>query len=244
MRNSEIVTMANNYFSFKQFTIYQDKCAFKVGTDSVLLGASADVSGARKILDIGTGTGLIALMLAQRCGAEITAIESDQNSFEQASSNVSQCMWNERINVIKTRLQEFNPENLKFDLIVANPPFFSDLLKNPDLQKASARHNVTLNTVEVLKGVSRLMTEDGRLTVIMPFIEGNIFIAEAQEYGLYCNNILKIRPLPTSEIRRLILTFSRKSGKAKESFLTIEHGRRHEFTEEYISLTKDFYLNF
>jgi tRNA1Val (adenine37-N6)-methyltransferase len=244
MRNSEIVTMANNYFSFKQFTIYQDKCAFKVGTDSVLLGASADVSGARKILDIGTGTGLIALMLAQRCGAEITAIESDQNSFEQASSNVSQCMWNERINVIKTRLQEFNPENLKFDLIVANPPFFSDLLKNPDLQKASARHNVTLNTVEVLKGVSRLRTEDGRLTVIMPFIEGNIFIAEAQEYGLYCNNILKIRPLPTSEIRRLILTFSRKSGKAKESFLTIEHGRRHEFTEEYISLTKDFYLNF
>jgi tRNA1Val (adenine37-N6)-methyltransferase len=236
--------MANNYFSFKQFTVYQDKCAFKVGTDGVLLGASADVSGTRKILDIGTGTGLIALMLAQRCYAEISAIESDHDSFEQACSNVSQSKWHDRIKVVYAELQSYDPEDVRFDLIVTNPPYFTDSLKNPDMGKAATRHNVTLNNDELLKGVSRLMTEDGRLQVIMPYVEGNIFIAEAQEYGLYCSSILKIKPLPTSEIRRLILTFSGRKEKATEKFLTIEHGERHEFTEEYKKLTREFYLNF
>jgi tRNA1Val (adenine37-N6)-methyltransferase len=236
--------MANNYFNFKQFTIYQDKCAFKVGTDGVLLGVCTDVSDAKNILDIGTGTGLIALMLAQRCEASITAIEPDHNSFEQACINIGQSKWKERIKVVNARLQDFDPGNLKFDLIVTNPPYFTGSLKNPDPGKATARHNDTLKSNELLKGAERLMTEGGRLQVIMPYVEGNIFIAEAQEYGLYCNNILKIKPLPTSEIRRLILTFSRQKQKVSEKFLTIEHGKRHEFTEEYKNLTKDFYLNF
>jgi tRNA1Val (adenine37-N6)-methyltransferase len=236
--------MANNYFSFKKFTVYQDKCAFKVGTDGVLLGASADVTGACKILDIGTGTGLIALMLAQKCEAEIIAIESDQNSFEQACTNVSLSKWQDRIKVVCSELQSYDPGGVRFDLIVTNPPYFTDSLKNPDKRIAPTRHNFTLNNDELLKGASRLMTEDGKLQVIMPYVEGNILIAEAQEYGLYCNSILKIKPLPTSDIRRLILTFSGKKQKATEKFLTIEHGKRHEFTEEYKNLTKDFYLKF
>jgi len=236
--------MPNNYFSFKQFTVYQDKCTFKVGTDGVLLGAYADVSGVKNILDIGTGTGLIALMLAQRSDTEITAIEPDKESFFQACSNVAASKWNNRISLLNTPLQNYHPGSEKYDLIVSNPPFFSDSLKNPDPGKAAARHSILLNNKNLLSGASRLMAEGGRLQMIMPYAEGNILIAEAQEYGLFCNNILKIKPLPTSEIRRLILTFSRNRMKPRESFLTIEHGKRHEFTEEYKNLTKEFYLNF
>jgi tRNA1Val (adenine37-N6)-methyltransferase len=236
--------MANNYFSFKQFTINQDKCAFKVGTDGVLLGASADITGVSRILDIGTGTGLIALMLAQRCEAEIFAIEPDNDSFEQACENVRQSKWRDRIKVINSDLQHFDPGTVRFDLIVTNPPWFIDSMKNPDPGKAAARHNVTMNDNELLKGVSRLIAGDGRFQIIMPYVEGNIFIAEAQDYGLYSNYILKIKPLPTSEIRRLIIALSGYRQKPAEKFITIERGRRHEFTEEYINLTKEFYLKF
>jgi tRNA1Val (adenine37-N6)-methyltransferase len=235
--------MPNSYFSFKQFTIHQAKAAFKVGTDGVLLGASADLKGVNRILDIGTGTGLIALMLAQRCDANIVAIEPDHDSYIQCSENVSRSRWNERITVEQTALQDFKHAD-KFDLIITNPPFFIDSLKNQDPRKSASRHNDSLSNNELLKGASRLMAEGGRLQVILPYAEGNIFIAEASEYGLYCNNILKIKPLPASEIRRMILTFSKKRLIPTEKFLTIEHGKRHEFTEEYINLTKDFYLKF
>lgn len=236
--------MSNNYFSFKHFTVYQDRSAFKVGTDGVLLGASADITGVRHILDIGSGTGLVSIMLAQRCDAEITAIEPDNESYIQACENVSRCPWNTRIKVENADLQNFDPGLNKFDLIVSNPPYFTGSLKSPDIRKSAARHNDSLASEEILDGVLRLLEEDGRLMLILPYVEGSIFIADAARYGMYCNNILKIKPLPTSEIRRLILTFSRSRQKPVEKFLTIEHGKRHEFTEEYISLMKDFYLKF
>ncbi len=236
--------MANNYFSFKQFTIYQDKCAFKVGTDGVLLGAYADVAGAVNVLDIGTGSGLIALMIAQRCDAAIAAIEPDEASFNQAVDNINNSPWKERIKAINSDLQGYEPHNLKFDLVVSNPPYFTGSLKNPDPRKSAARHNDSLTPSEMLEAVERLLNEKGKLQVIMPYAEGNILIAEAQGYGLFCNRILKIKPLPTSEVRRLILTFSRQRMKVTEKFLTIEHGKRHEFTEEYMNLTRDFYLKF
>jgi tRNA1Val (adenine37-N6)-methyltransferase len=236
--------MANNYFNFKQFTIYQDKSAFQVGTDGVLLGAYADVTGINRILDIGSGTGLISIMLAQRSEAEITAIEPDNESYIQTCENVSRCDWHDRIKVEHSDLQNLDPVKGKFDLIVTNPPFFSDSLKSPDFRKSFARHNDSLTSEEILEGVLKLLKDEGRLQLILPYVEGNVFIAEANKYGLYCNNILKIKPLPSSEIRRLILTFSRNQIKPTESFLTIEHGQRHEFTEEYKNLTKEFYLKF
>jgi tRNA1Val (adenine37-N6)-methyltransferase len=236
--------MANNYFSFKEFTIYQDKSAFKVGTDGVLLGATAEVAGKKRILDIGTGTGLISIMLAQRCEAEIISIEPDHESYKQACQNVNLCKWTERIKVLNTDLQSFQLDSERFDLIVSNPPYFSNSLKNPDPRKSAARHNDSLTTDEMLDGVSKFLGEEGFFQLIMPYVEGNIFIAEAQLYGLYCNNIIKVRPLPTAEIRRVILTFSRERLKVTEKFLTIEHGPRHEFTEEYKNLTRDFYLKF
>lgn len=236
--------MANNYFSFKQFTIHQEKAAFKVGTDGVLLGVIADTEGVRRILDIGTGTGLIAIMLAQKCNAEIVAIEPDNESYMQACDNVSQCKWSDRIIVEHTDIQSYNPGREKFDLIVSNPPYFTNSLKNPDPRKSSARHNDYLTSADLLTGVSKLLSDEGKFQLILPYVEGNVFIAEAQEYGFYCNSMLKIRPLPNMEVRRLVLTFSRKQSALSERFLTIEHGRRHEFTEEYINLTKDFYLKF
>jgi len=236
--------MANNYFSFKQFIIYQDRCAFKVGTDGVLLGAYAAVSGAGRILDIGTGTGLIALMLAQRCNAIITAIEPDLESFSQACLNFEGSKWKNRINAQNSSLQNFFPGDDKFDLIITNPPYFADSLKNPDPGKAAARHNFMLGNDELLTGVKRLLSEEGKFQIILPYAEGNVFIAAATGFGLYCNDILKIKPLPASDIRRMILTFITHRQKATEKFLTIEHGNRHEFTEEYINLTKDFYLKF
>ena len=236
--------MANDYFNFKQFTIYQNKSAFKVGTDGVLLGASVDVTDVKRILEIGSGTGLVAIMLAQRCNAEIITIEPDHESYIQTSDNVRLCKWSNRIRVEHTNLQSYYPGNEKFDLIVTNPPYYVDSLKNPDPRKSAARHNDSLTSVELLEGVSRLLAEEGSFQLINPYVEGNIFIADAHKYSLYCNNILKIKPLPVSEIRRLILTFRRNRMKVTEKFLTIEHGRRHEFTEEYINLTKEFYLKF
>jgi tRNA1Val (adenine37-N6)-methyltransferase len=235
--------MANDYFNFKQFTIKQDRSAFKVGTDGVLLGAAATVSGAKRILEIGSGTGLVAIMLAQRCDAEIVTIEPDCDSYIQSCENISNCKWSSRIKCENVSLQDFKSEE-KFDLIVTNPPFFNDSVRNPDPRKSAARHNDLLTGDHILTGVSGLLSEDGRLQLIMPYAEGNIFIAEAYSYSLFCNSIMKIKPLPASEIRRLILTFSRHKARAEEKFLTIEHGKRHEFTDEYINLTKDFYLKF
>jgi tRNA1Val (adenine37-N6)-methyltransferase len=236
--------MANNYFNFKQFSINQDKSVFKVGTDGVLLGASVNVSGVKRILDIGSGTGLIAIMLAQRSEAEIVAIEPDYESYLQTCSNVSLCRWESRIRVVHSNLQDYKPGEERFDLIVTNPPYFKDSMKCPDPRKSAARHNDSLSSDELLSAVNRLLGVNGVFQLIMPYAEGAVFIAEAQQFGLYCSNILKIKPLPASDIRRLIMTFSREKVSVTEKFLTIERGVRHDFTEDYRNLTKDFYLKF
>jgi len=132
----------------------------------------------------------------------------------------------------------------KFDFIVANPPYFSDSLQNPDAIKSQTRHNHSLKPADLLKGVVNLLDERGRFQLILPYVEGNLFIAEAAEYGLYCCDIFKIKPLPASKIKRLILTFVKYRVNPTEKFLTISAGKRHEFTKEYIKLTKDFYLKF
>jgi tRNA1Val (adenine37-N6)-methyltransferase len=235
--------MGGNRFEFKKFAIDQSRSAFKVGTDGVLLGAYTNVADVKNILDIGAGTGLIALMLAQKSAAEIVAIEPDSESFAQMCDNISNSPWRDRIKAIETTLQNFQYTG-KFDLIVSNPPYFTDSLKNPDPIKSQTRHNDTLKPVDILESVINLLDEQGRFQLILPYVEGNLFIAEAAGYGLYCCDILKIKPLPTSEVKRLILTFVKKKTKPTEKFLTISNGKRDEFTEEYIKLTKDFYLKF
>ena len=237
--------MAENYFKFKQFTILQEKSAFKVGTDGVLLGAWADNTEARTILDVGTGTGLISLMLAQNCNAQITAIEPDKDSYDQAVENVENSPWANKIRVEMVNFQKFfTSHNGLYDLIVSNPPYFNNSLHNPDKRKSSCRHTETLSSVDILTGASALLSENGKLYLILPYVEGNLFIAEAVTFGFYCNNILKVKSHPGSPIRRLLLEFGKTKKPLTEKFLTIETGGRHVYSEAYFDLTKDFYLNF
>jgi tRNA1Val (adenine37-N6)-methyltransferase len=237
--------MSNNYFRFKQFTINQEKSVFKVGTDGVLLGACADLNNAKRILDVGTGTGLIAIMAAQRSNASIKAIEPELLSFHQASENVMNCKWKNRIEVINHKLAEYSAGcTEKFDVIISNPPFFRDSLKNPDSDKSATRHNDSLTSDDILQNAVQLLNPDGNLQLILPYAEGTLFITEASQFGFFCTRIIKIKPFPSGEIIRLIMKFERIKKPATESFITIETGSRHSYTQEYKEVTKDFYLKF
>jgi tRNA1Val (adenine37-N6)-methyltransferase len=237
--------MANNYFSFKEFTINQDKTIFKVGTDGVLLGACADITEGKRILDVGTGTGLIALMVAQRTAAGIVAIEPEINSYNEACENVRNSEWQNRISVENVDFQRYSSEQTqKFDIIISNPPYFRDTLKNPDRDKSATRHSDSLTFSDILFGANHLLNPKGNLQIILPYAEGTLFIAEASQSGLYCNRIIKIKPVPAGNIIRLILKFERVKKPLLEKFLTIETGTRHRYTEEYKEITKDFYLKF
>jgi len=236
--------MSSDFFQFKQFTVKQDRSAFRVGTDGVLLGALADAAGRKSILDVGTGTGLIALMLAQRCDAEIVAIEPHRESFLQAGANTAQSPWADRIKIVNSLLQDFHPGDTRFDLIVSNPPFFIASLKSPDPAKAASRHNDTLTHKDLLEGSVRLLTGDGLLQVIMPVAEGKKFIEKALEHDLYCCRITHVSPTPSSGPKRMVLGFGRQKTHVSERNLTIETGKRHQYTPEFIEQIREFYLKF
>ncbi|MBE0667401.1 MAG: methyltransferase, partial [Bacteroidales bacterium] len=164
--------MANDWFSFKQFTVRQAKAAFKVTTDSVLLGAWADLEGATRVLDIGTGTGLLALMAAQRCQAQITGVEPDRPSFEEAQTNALNSPWSSRITLVNIAIQDYNPDDsVPFDTVITNPPFVSRSLKNPDPRKALARDDFSLKPGELLQAAARLRKEEGTLQLVLPVSE-------------------------------------------------------------------------
>ena len=160
--------MPNPYFAFKQFVIHHDRCAMKVGTDGVLLGAWTDVSLAHRVLEIGTGTGLVALMLAQRCGATILAIDIDKDAVGQAQENVSASPWGNRVEVGEQDVRSYET-NMLFDTIVSNPPYFIDSLKCPDGQRSTARHTDTLHADELMEKVPELLTPEGKFSLIIPF---------------------------------------------------------------------------
>jgi len=237
--------MPNDYFKFKQFTVFQDKCAMKVGTDGVLLGAWANCKNAKTVLDIGTGTGLIALMIAQRCNAKIDAVEIDEHAVIQASENVANSLWNDRINLIHQSFQDFiNHSERKYGLIVSNPPYFQNSLVAPDQKRANARHNSELQLDEIIAGATKLLTDDGILSVILPYIEGTLFILQASQKGLYCNRQTKVLPKPGREPKRLLLEFMKTKKPLVEQEIIIELNKRHSYSDAYKNLTKDFYLSF
>jgi len=236
--------MGNNFFRFRHFTVHQEKAAFKVGTDGVLLGAVADMPVSGNILDVGTGTGLIALMAAQRCDCRITAIEPDHDSFLQASENVASSRWAKRIDLIESALNDFlSSTDQKFDLIISNPPYFINSLKNQDAAKTLTRHADSLTSSDLLSSSAALLAENGSLEIIMPYTEGTVFIAGASEWGLYCNRIIKVKGTPKGEVIRLIMKFEKTKRPLYEKFITIETGIRHQYTNEYKEVTADFYLD-
>lgn len=242
-------------FKFKQFSILQDRCAMKVGTDGVLLGAWASLDHKpNSILDIGAGTGLIALQLAQRSAAEtIDAIELDEHAFEQCIENFEASPWSDRLFCYHASFQEFAAEmDESYDLIVSNPPFYepprSAQLTSPpkgeksvQAQRAMARMTSSLPFGDLLKGVCELLSENGQFAVVIPFEAEEEFCGNAKSLGLFPNRITHVRGTSNTPLKRTLLQFSRENTVPRTDELVIEK-KRHVYTEAYINLTRDFYL--
>ncbi len=217
----------------------------KVGTDAVLLGAWADVSLTNNILDVGTGTGVIAIMLAQRCNAKIVAIEIDNASYLQAIENVAHCPWRDLITLRKISFQEFQAEStLRFDLIICNPPYFINSLKTGNHTRNLARHNDSLSHNDLIIGANKLLSDTGKLCTIMPNDEGSVFIAEAAGKGLFCISKTNVRTIPHAPVKRILMEFSKLPAPCHENTINIGRGNHEEYPEKYKLLTKDFYLKF
>ena len=231
-------------FQFKQFSVAQDRCAMKVGTDSVLLGAWCNLDAAPKtILDIGAGTGILALILAQRSASElIDAMEIDADAYEQCVHNFENSDWGDRLFCYHASLEEFvNEIDDTYDLIISNPPFYTDSYKSGNEMRNKARFEEALPFEELLTSASRLLSAVGQLNVIIPFSEETNFISLAENAGLYPSRILRVRGQEESPIKRSLICFTFQEKKIEISELTIEI-TRHRYTNEYINLTKDFYL--
>lgn len=236
--------MANPYFRFKRFTIRHDKCAMKVGTDAVLLGAWADTSHCRSILDIGTGTGIIALMLAQRSLAEIDAIDIDKEACVQATENVSASPFVGRIKVIHASCADFAASNRqkRYDLIISNPPYFINSLKCPDNKRTVARHTDTLLLSDLIREAVALLSPSGRIALVLPYERLEEVEELASTNHLYIGRQTDVIPIPGSPPKRLLVELSAaEENTKKRDTLTIEEAR-HQYTPEYIALTKEFYL--
>jgi tRNA1Val (adenine37-N6)-methyltransferase len=231
-------------FHFKEFTIHQDKTAMKVGTDGVLLGAWTSVaSNPFAILDIGAGTGLIALQLAQRSFAEvIDAIEIDDDAYEQAVDNFENSPWSDRLFCYHAGLDEFVDEiEDKYDLIVSNPPFYTEDYKTKDIQRDMARFTDALPFEELLESVSKLLEPTGTFNTIIPYTAHEHFINLAEANKLFPKKICHVKGNPEADFKRSLLSFSFEKTEISLEELIIET-KRHQYTAAYISLTKDFYL--
>ena len=231
-------------FQFKEFTIYQDKTAMKVGTDGVLLGAWVDLSDQPdSILDIGTGTGLISLQLAQKCNAmTIDALEIEPNAHEQAVENFENSDWGDRLFCYHASLQEFVDEiDEKYDLIISNPPFYTDTFKSVEEKRATARHTKTLSFEELLSATTKLLSPKGSCAFIIPFHEEDTFLAYAEENQLYPQRITRVKGNIKAIFKRSLLQLSFTNTTSKMEELAIEI-KRHIYTNEYKDLVKDFYL--
>lgn len=234
-------------FQFKEFRVHQQKTAMKIGTDAVLLGAWCTVKKhIDTILDIGSGTGVIALMLAQRTDAmTIDAVEVDENAYEQTVENFEQSDWGDRLFCYNASFQNFakemREEEEAYELIVSNPPFYTDEFETQSEARNKARFTSSLSFEDLLKGASDLLADDGVFSTIIPFKEEEKFIKIAKKNNLFLNRICHVKGSPTSTIKRSLLEFSFQLSEIKKEELTIEV-ERHQYTNDYVNLVKDFYL--
>jgi tRNA1Val (adenine37-N6)-methyltransferase len=238
--------MRNSCFYFKQFAIAQDKCAMKVGTDGILLGAWANLPENAQILDIGTGTGLLALMLAQRSQSSSTfidAVEIDHDAYQQAKENIESSPWRDRINIHHVPIQDWAIAcSQQYDLIISNPPFFENSFKPSQNSRNLARHSDSLSQTDILQIASQLLKSNGHLAVIYPTDLANNFLAKAQSFNLFCDRQVHVKPTPQSPVKRMLLELSPTKYPTQTMTITIEE-RKHLYTQDYIALVKDFYLN-
>ncbi len=229
-------------FRFKQFSVLNHKSAMKVGTDGVLLGAWADVNEAQSVLDVGTGTGLIALMLAQRCMAEIVGIEIEPNAAEEAQINFYESPWNDRLRVEMIDFVEYADTcTSQFDVIVSNPPYFVNSLECDDEKRQKARHTSSLSYENLISGAVSLLNDNGHLCLITPSDVENLIENIVTKNKCYIINKVYVCPIVGGEAKRILWKISKTEEKCETSRLEIEKAR-HEYTDDYISLTKDYYL--
>lgn len=238
--------MPNSTFAFKQFVIQQDKCAMKVGTDAVLLGAWVIPNGSLSILDIGTGTGIIALMLAQKSSADIFAIEMDEPAFEQAKINFAASKFKNKFSIAHQTFQEFAKNTkAKFDLIVTNPPYFVGSLKNPESNRSNARHADALPYTDLVDGVKEVLSAKGKFCLILPKKEAEKFRELAEAKGLHLSKLLRIRTRrDKEEEKRHLMQFEFHPSEFSESTMVIEADGPEKYSEEYKNLTKDYHLHY
>ncbi len=236
--------MSNSWFEFKQFRIEQNKCAMKITTDACIQGAWTPVSSpAKRLLDIGTGTGLLSLMLAQRNpGILIDAVELDPEAASQAAENVALSPWHERIKVMRQDIRD-HISPVKYDLIICNPPFFANSLLGDGLEKNQARHDVSLKKEELLHAANSNLSENGHLSLLLPHTEYQQWKEPAARVGLYEKSCLHIRHRPDASVKRVVSIMSRIDEISPAQYtLTIqdEDGR---YSAEFIALLSPFYLN-
>ncbi len=235
-------------FQFKQFTIEQDKCAMKIGTDGVLLGAWCNNTNCKTALDIGTGTGVIAIMIAQRTEQTLVyGVEIDNAAYEQAKNNMLRSPWANRLTAIHGNIQHLLHQlKPSFDLVVSNPPYFSDGTPSLDSNKNAARHTVMLTHSNLLRICSLLLSDIGKICLILPFEEGMKCIEVAKAYSLCCTKINYVKSRIKQPPERVLLQFEKNknaSYQKEESELIIYKDKEREYTADYIKLTKEFYLN-
>jgi len=236
--------MANTWFQFKQFTIYQDKCSHKVGTDSILLGSWVNLDNVTKAFDIGSGCGILSLMIAQRNpNVKIFGVEIDNDSFNQALVNINQSPWADRISILNTSLQKFGKNRYKYDLIITNPPYFINSLPSPNSNRNIARHAHTLTLHEIIHFTQNHLEPNGRLALIIPTQQFRYFKEIVTIKNFFIYRITKVFPNYNKDSHRMLI----ECGKEKRGFeydeLVIESNQRHVYTKKYAELTKDFYLN-
>jgi tRNA1Val (adenine37-N6)-methyltransferase len=233
-------------FHFKKFSIDDSTAAMKIGTDAVLLGAWVPGGNETRILDIGTGTGILALMMAQRNNkTEIDAVEIDYHAANLAYKNVQLSPWPEQVHIVNMPVQEFSiKEKNKYSLIISNPPFFTDSLKAPDKARSIARHNDTLPVRDLLKATSQLLTEKGRAAFIFPADAYEKWTSEASVLALYPTVVTRLKSSQNHQPHRILVVFARdKESEISENELSI-YISKNVYSPEYRELTKEFYLNF
>lgn len=230
-------------FQFKQFSVQQDKTAMKIGTDGVLLGAWASHPDPKYILDIGSGTGVIALMMAQRFPhAKIIALEINKNAFDQAKDNLAQSKWADRLTAIHQSLQDFETD-IRFDLIVSNPPFFNQSFLPTEKNRATARHTTQLSFTDLLAKTKVLLEKNGKAAFIVPHEKSNEFVSLAEKVNLHQIDWCKVKGNTATDVKRSLFAFKlEKSNEITNTTKLIIEKERHQYTEEYKALVKDFYL--
>jgi tRNA1Val (adenine37-N6)-methyltransferase len=235
-------------FQFKQFTIEDNACAMKVGTDSIMLGSWVQANHAQRILDIGTGSGLLAIMLAQKTmnDCHIVGIDIDVTAITQAEKNAEDCPWATKLTFMCSSVQNYSSVAL-YDLIISNPPYFpinESANKTDSVQnRPNARQTIELDHPTLIQKVTKHLSDDGTFYCVLPADIAKVFITQAELANLYCIRELQVQPTPQTNVTRLLLEFIRTK-KAKTCEKLCIYTRQGEYSEEYIALCKDYYLNF